>query len=470
MSKARKGKIIHMLSPENYIRQKARSLPLHECLVNIGWKDSQMVNVIIARKHINGNITACLYLVDLYCQGVKDTTWFFNIPVSEYNDLKEKIDEKLGLEPVKYELAHNIIFSALEFAEDYGFYPHKDFTGITIFMLEEDSDAIELIDIECGVDGKPAYMRSPNHTKRETEMIIAKLEKNPGPGNYVIYDKIDADTVETSLEGEDDDEDENDYEDEYAGMDFNEKKELFLPLLSRLDSLSETEVARFSSLGSALFFDLCDHDLVNRYFDEINDELKIKILPWNEIPDELLGYFPGTLSNSHELKKLFSEIYEVRNEHPGKARKMWKTFRGKAGGLPAVAFLELKLFDPDDDEGYLSKLKIYASRYSDYPMIKLLMLTEMISSVNQNDIMFKRELKSIFHTRVSLHPIELVEYLRFYSFTVSNEKNPHKMEALCSVLKDIDFLPENHLIGLLSIIMFAKIKYVTEYFTRESPV
>jgi hypothetical protein len=205
MAKASKGKVIQMLSPENYIRTKARSLPLHECLVNTGWEDSQMVNVIIARKHSNGNITACLYLVDLFCQGVKDTTWFFNIPVFEYNGIKEEINGKMDFEKVKYELAHNIIFAAIEFADEYGFYPHGDFTSVTSYMLEEDNDEIELIDIECGIDGKPAYMRTPNHTKSEADRIIAKLEKNAGPGNYIIFDETDEDAGETDQEDEDDD-------------------------------------------------------------------------------------------------------------------------------------------------------------------------------------------------------------------------------------------------------------------------
>jgi hypothetical protein len=79
MSKKNQSKQVQQLSPENYIRQKARNLPVFECLVNADWKVSKMASVSIARKHTNDNITAGLYLVDLNCLGVKDAHYLFNL-------------------------------------------------------------------------------------------------------------------------------------------------------------------------------------------------------------------------------------------------------------------------------------------------------------------------------------------------------------------------------------------------------
>ena len=181
--------MIQMMSPENYIKQRARSLPVYECLVNTDWEDSKMANVIVTRKHTNSNVSLCIYLVDLFCLGVKDTLWHFNMPLHEYSNMISEIEEQMELKPISYCLAHNIIFAAVDFAEEYGFQPHRDFTSITCFMLEEDTEDIELIDIECGMEGKPAYMRSPGHSKQESERIIATLERNAGPGNYFFFDE-----------------------------------------------------------------------------------------------------------------------------------------------------------------------------------------------------------------------------------------------------------------------------------------
>lgn len=57
------------LSPENYIRQKARSLPIYECWITSNWKNSGLASICISRIHSNGNLTLGMYLVDLYCLG-----------------------------------------------------------------------------------------------------------------------------------------------------------------------------------------------------------------------------------------------------------------------------------------------------------------------------------------------------------------------------------------------------------------
>jgi hypothetical protein len=89
MAKKNKGKAVQMLSSENYIRKKARTLPILECWINKDWEESGVANIIITRSHTNGNITACYYYVDLYCLGIKDSYHQFNIPQFE---LQERLD------------------------------------------------------------------------------------------------------------------------------------------------------------------------------------------------------------------------------------------------------------------------------------------------------------------------------------------------------------------------------------------
>ena len=183
MANKNKGKVVQMLSPENYIRKKARSLPIHECWINEGWEDSGMANIVIARIHSNENITFCIYLVDLLCLGVKDTGYKFNVTETEYRDFLEKYLDRMEVEKIDYALAHNIILAAVEFAEEYGFKPHKEFTSITEFMLEEDNDDIELMEIECGRDGKPLYVQGPYDDPAKANKIIKQLEHHVGKGD-----------------------------------------------------------------------------------------------------------------------------------------------------------------------------------------------------------------------------------------------------------------------------------------------
>ena len=57
MAKKKQTQQAQQLSPENYIRQKARNLPVFECMINEDWEVGKMASVSVARKHTNGNIT-----------------------------------------------------------------------------------------------------------------------------------------------------------------------------------------------------------------------------------------------------------------------------------------------------------------------------------------------------------------------------------------------------------------------------
>lgn len=201
------------LSPQNYIRQKSRNLPLHQSLINDDWKENGLANILIARKHTNGNYTVCTYLVDLKLLGVKDTIYLFNIDQERYEELTDTyFGDASAYKEIEYPLAHNIIFSALAFAEDYGFKPHKDFTSVTEHFLEEDDDRIELIDIECGQNGRPTYVNGPYDSQAKINQVLLQLEKTAGPGNFdFVYMGDDEDYY-----------DDEDYEEEGEDMEDEE--------------------------------------------------------------------------------------------------------------------------------------------------------------------------------------------------------------------------------------------------------
>jgi hypothetical protein len=143
-----------------------------------------MPTVVVARKHSNGNITFCTFMVDLLCLGVKDSFYHFNVSVDQYYDFKETIAAKMGMINIDYALAHNIVLEGADFAAEFGFKPCKEYESITQFMLEEDTDEIDLIEIECGKNGDPFYMQGPYEDDAKAMKIIAQLEKTAGSGNY----------------------------------------------------------------------------------------------------------------------------------------------------------------------------------------------------------------------------------------------------------------------------------------------
>lgn len=143
-------------TPEQYIRTRARNLPIAACYINEGWKESGLASIIVVRKHTNQNYTFGVYLVDLFALGTKDTFFNFNESESVLSEMLERMQDDKFIK-TEYTLVHNIIYGANEFAEDNGHKINKGFK-LTQFILEEDTEAIELIDIEFGKDGEPFFI------------------------------------------------------------------------------------------------------------------------------------------------------------------------------------------------------------------------------------------------------------------------------------------------------------------------
>jgi len=142
-------------SAEAQIRSRARHLDIGTCYISAGWEDAREASIVVSRKHKQGGMTLGIYLVDLAMRGVKDTFYFFNLSPAEHTDFMKDYLDKGDVIEADYTLVHNIIYTAIDFAEENGFSVHKDFS-VSKYILEEDTVDIPLMDIEMGVDGEPA--------------------------------------------------------------------------------------------------------------------------------------------------------------------------------------------------------------------------------------------------------------------------------------------------------------------------
>ncbi len=156
-NKKRKGASIKApaTSPKKYIQTKARQLPIYACYINQDWESSKLAQIVVARKHTNGNLTFAAYLTDLLGLGVKDTMFNYNQPIFTFDGLIKGMGENMII--CDYALAHNLIYGAADFAYGYAIKSHKDW-DLTQYLLEEDTEAIPLIEFEFGINGKPVFL------------------------------------------------------------------------------------------------------------------------------------------------------------------------------------------------------------------------------------------------------------------------------------------------------------------------
>jgi hypothetical protein len=182
-----------------YIKEAARKLPIHQTLLDMSMDEVGMGYVIVSRQRSNGQIVFVNFLVDKYCLGVKDI--FFDIMEEEdYTSMIEEMHERDDTNLVDAEPNHiyNLVYGAVEYAEDLGFQPHKDF-DIAEYILD-DVESITYEEIEFGKDGMPCFIAGPGD---KTGRIISTLTKNVGEGNFVYFlekDFEDLDEVDSEEE------------------------------------------------------------------------------------------------------------------------------------------------------------------------------------------------------------------------------------------------------------------------------
>ena len=184
MAKNNHHKSSNGISPDDQLILKGRSLPLGNCYISTGWQDQGLITIVVTRNHANGNFSCGLYLVDMFCLGLKETLSLYN-EYDRYLDFIKVLKEEEGIEECSYELVHNIIYGAIAFAEDLGFKPAENFKT-TQYILKEDDDRLELINIQFGLSGKPAIFLA---NEKHPEKIIATLEESVGPDGYTILDQ-----------------------------------------------------------------------------------------------------------------------------------------------------------------------------------------------------------------------------------------------------------------------------------------
>jgi hypothetical protein len=159
----------------------ASHLPLAGCYATEDIEGNGMASVLLARPMSDGQIAFAMFLVDLYCLGVKDS---FARIVS-----RGEFDEKFGdwIESQAEEIppadARKLVEEAVVWARRFGFAPRGDFRkACGIFYGIDVDDATR--EYELGRNGRPCFFNGPDDTQEEIARIRHTLEVSCGPDGY----------------------------------------------------------------------------------------------------------------------------------------------------------------------------------------------------------------------------------------------------------------------------------------------
>lgn len=164
------------LSPEKFLKTRVRTLKIGRCYRSSHIFDIGKGYVIVTRLHTGGNMSFAFYLIDTYCTGVRDSLYKTRVDPEEVYYILETLSELDELEECSYEEAHNIIYGAVDFAEEIDIEPDDTFK-LTKYMLEEDTEDIPLIEYEFGQDGKHFLMETDQYNASK---YLPKLKKAYG--------------------------------------------------------------------------------------------------------------------------------------------------------------------------------------------------------------------------------------------------------------------------------------------------
>ena len=510
MKKQKASSQSQSLNPENFIRYKSRSIPLYKCYISSDWKELNLANIFITRKHVTGNVTACIYLVDLACLGVKDTFFKFNTPF-------EEVEKKVGAShrmrtnmiETSYELVHNIIYAGVNYAEKYGFKPHKDFTEITSHFLEEDNGTIPSIEIKCGrIDGKPTYVNTGHETSAQARQIVSQLEKTAGKDNYHFilraedgigfcdnnnnvnfYSEenddefyIDDDDDDDNDDDNDDDldDDDDDYDDDYDLDDddeyeYDNKYEIIdeIKQLSREERenlymdftkeeaknlLDPTKFVQLGALCHFLVYDITDSEAIEEQLELLEQTFDNQFVDESQLPNSL---FAGIQNIDGEtIANLFYDIIES-DEKPEKAIAELQEI---IGDVPLIDYLDIHFAEDVTSKKHQKKLKEYYQKHPDYFLIQAHYATcfveKNITEALQNLLRAKEYPFTMFEA-------DIYFYLYALLLSLDNTTELAKVLAFDKYLEGIDFIAHNTASNISTMMKIFKMGKLTDYFEKK---
>lgn len=196
---------------KKYMVQQARSYPIESCWIRADWQKAGITPVFVVRRQPDGNLLFGCYMVDLYCLGVKDAFWRSDVPLAAFKrDFMAKSFANTTPLEISVDMAHEIVYGALEYAARLGFKPHADFE-LAQYVLDPPDAHPRSGEIEFGKDGKPFYVSGPYD---DVDAIMSHLFHTQGPDDFHFMTRVDPTTGEFFEEDEDDGEEGEEGEDE----------------------------------------------------------------------------------------------------------------------------------------------------------------------------------------------------------------------------------------------------------------
>jgi hypothetical protein len=164
-----------------------------------GWPDTTrvaavggLITVLVARgQRHRRRIEVCVFLVDVYCLGVKKALGPERMDDRELPGFIRKIFGGYESPPVPaaIDLVRAVVYGAVEYAQALGFDPHPDFARARAHL----GPASRASPIRFGLDGKPTFVQGPYD---DPASVFHTLRRSVGPDGFEFTASVDPDDLQ----------------------------------------------------------------------------------------------------------------------------------------------------------------------------------------------------------------------------------------------------------------------------------
>ena len=157
---------------QSLVVEAATRGPVERCRMPVDFFDMGIGSLFFSRRTADGTLVTAVFLVDLFCLGVKDS---FVMTASA-----AELDERLAKQPQTYTevapaCARKLLHGAVAYAKGLGLPPHKDYAGLERMFGDIDPGDCDT-EFAYGRDGRPLFIPGPNDGPAVVRRVHRALE------------------------------------------------------------------------------------------------------------------------------------------------------------------------------------------------------------------------------------------------------------------------------------------------------
>ena len=177
----------------NLIQKKGTQAWMSGDLFTLG-----MGQVVIARFKANGAAEVGVFLLDVFCLGVKNA-FFEKLDETESEGRLDQFFEASNKLSVTPAYARKLVEASAAYAASLGFGPCADYKqACKVFGGISASDCKEVF--EFGKDGKPFFIQGPHDSPARVSQVVRLLSAKCGPDNFYFSNGFADDDGTANLE------------------------------------------------------------------------------------------------------------------------------------------------------------------------------------------------------------------------------------------------------------------------------